>query len=203
MVSVRMEKELGKTGQGNGIGEVLRDAESDKGWKKASADDVRFLRLETKKVRRKDGSLKTFERLKHDGVAIIVPVAGDGKLLMLRQYRPSVGAWLYELPAGMIEKGERPRDCAARELEEETGFSAGELKPMFSSYSSPGWSTEMHHFFLAQGLRKGKQHLDEDERLTVAAFTAGELKEMIKDGRIIDGKTIQGIYYYLNNLAAE
>jgi ADP-ribose pyrophosphatase len=182
------------------MGEILRDSGISRGWERAGSGDARFLNIETKRIRRRDGSFKTFERLRHGGVAVIVPVAADGKLILLRQYRPAVGAWLYELPAGLIERGERPRECAVRELEEETGFTASEVKELFSSYSSPGWSTERHYFFLARGLGRGKQRLDEDERLTVKALAADELQRMIRDGRIIDGKTIQGIFYYLQEI---
>ena len=198
-----MEKDIERADLGAEMGKIARDPISEKGWERAGVEDVKFINIETKKVRRNDGSVKTFERVRHGGAAVIIPVAEDGKVLLLKQYRPAVDAWLYELPAGTIENGEKPRECAARELEEETGFAAGELKELFSSYSSPGWSTEMHHFFLARGLRRGKRHLDEDEMLEVEEFTADELRRMIGDGRIADGKTLQGILYYLENIAPQ
>ncbi|VVB76935.1 RNA pyrophosphohydrolase [uncultured archaeon] len=178
----------------------MRDAKASKnGWRKASASDVNFLRIETKKIGRPDGTTKILERVRHDGAAVIVPITASGEVIMLRQYRPAVDAWLYELPAGTIEKGEKPVDCGARELKEETGFSANEVKEIFSSYSSPGWSTEKHYFILARGLTKGKQRLDADEKIGGEQFTTRHLQEMINDGRIVDGKTIQGICFYLQN----
>jgi ADP-ribose pyrophosphatase len=197
-----MERNFEGGGRAAGIGEILRDARiSGRGWRKAAEGELRFIPVETKTIVRGDGTTKTLERVRHRGAAVIVPITDDGKVVMLRQYRPAIGAWIYELPAGTIEKGERPARCAARELEEETGFAASEVKELFSSFSSPGWSTEIHHFVLARGLRKGEQNLDEDERLKVEEFTVGELRKMIADGRIADGKTIQGIYYYLQNVA--
>ena len=198
-----MEKEFNGAGLGAEMGKVVRDSTSGKGWKKAAAGDAKFLDLETKEVGRGDGTVRAIERVRHGGASVIIPVTDDGKVVMLMQYRPAVDAWLYELPAGTINKGEKPRECAARELGEETGFVAREVKELFSSYSSPGWSTEMHYFFLARGLRQGKQHLDEDEMLEVKEFAPEELREMIGDGRIVDGKTVQGILYYLQGLAPQ
>ena len=123
-----MEKEIEGSGRAAEIGEILRDAKaSDKGWRKAREGELRFIPIETKTIRRGDGTTKTLERVRHGGAAVIVPVTDDGKVVMLRQYRPAVGAWIYELPAGTIEKGEKPARCAARELEEETGLVAGEV----------------------------------------------------------------------------
>ncbi len=139
-----------------------------------------------------------FERVTSPDSVMMIPVLKDGRLLIERQFRHSIGKYLYELPAGRMEAGEDPRQAALRELEEETGYKAGKMKFLFSSYPSPGHDTEVMRVYLATDLAKGKTHKDPNEIISTRAMTAGELLRLIKNGRIPDMKTIAGILLYLS-----
>ena len=112
---------------------------------------------------------KTAEReiILHNGAAAIVPVDDEGNILFVRQYRQPIQDELLEIPAGLLENGEDPLDCAKRELEEETGYNALEYLHICSMYTAVGFSTEIIHIYLARGLYEGKQNLDEDEFVNV------------------------------------
>ena len=129
------------------------------------------------------------------GGITILPVNGD-KIVLIRQYRPVIGKWIYELPAGGMNKRESHAECARRELKEETGFTAKRMEYLFTSLPTPGMSTERMHVFMASGLRRGRQELDKDEVIKVHEFTLKQVLGMIRAGRIIDGKTIEAILYY-------
>jgi ADP-ribose pyrophosphatase len=132
----------------------------------------------------------------HNGSVVIIPIK-DKKIILERQYRPVIGKWIYELPAGTIEKGESPEKCARRELAEETGYVAKKIKKVFVSYPSPGYSTELQHFFIATDLQKTKRHLMAHEVIKLKEVTPEEAVEMINKKKIIDGKTIQAILFYV------
>ena len=131
--------------------------------------------------------------IRHPGAAAIVPLTEKGTLLMIRQYRHSVGEFIWEIPAGTLDPGEDPLECARRELVEETGFEAeaweeiGEITPL------PGYSDERIHIFLATGLRPGSQDLDNDEILQVHEVDIEKAFQMFETGEIKDGKTISGL----------
>ena len=122
-----------------------------------------------------NGAAMNMHVVRLNGGAVIIPVHGS-KLVLERQYRPAIGRWLYELPAGLIEKGEEPIEAARRELKEETGFTAASIEHAFSSYSSPGLSDEIVHFFIARGLRKGKRHLEKHEIIETRDIESGYSK---------------------------
>lgn len=121
---------------------------------------------------------------------VVLPILPDGRLAFVRQFRAAAGADVLESVAGMIEDGESPEVAAFRELEEETGFSASKITKLGRSYASPGISSEVYHFFLAEDITKGSPHPDEDEELDLILLTPEELDEMIKSGQIVDTKTI-------------
>lgn len=139
---------------------------------------------------------KTAERelVLHNGAAAVVPVDEEGNIFFVRQYRHSTGKELLEIPAGTLEAGEDPLECAKRELEEETGYKASEFYHIFSIYTAVGFCTEKIHIYLAKGLHEGEQNLDEDEFVNVEKHSLNEALEMIFDGRIEDAKTISGIF---------
>jgi ADP-ribose pyrophosphatase len=141
------------------------------------------------------GRTKYFDAILHPGAVAIVAVDGD-RVLLERQYRPVVGEWLYEIPAGTLEPGEKPEETARRELEEETGYRPGWLRRLIEFYSSPGMSTEKIIVFLAGNLSRGEQRLEEDELIEVKWVKLDEALEMIRDGRIKDAKTLIGLLYY-------
>lgn len=155
----------------------------------------KYFSVEARRVRLPNKTTLRMESVRHGGAVSILPVRG-GRIILERQYRPVIGKWLYEIPAGTLEAGEDPMKCAERELKEETGLSTSRISPMFSSLPSPGISTEVMHFFLARGLREGKQSLDRHEIIKTKEFAVKRLLSMIRKGEITDGKTIQAVLYY-------
>jgi ADP-ribose pyrophosphatase len=142
-----------------------------------------------------DGKRTRREVVVHPGAVVVMGFLGD-KILLLRNRRYAVGQILVELPAGTLERGEDPMNCAGRELVEETGYVAGRLKPLGAFFSSPGILSERMYAFAAYDLQQSKQALEEGEELEV--FTAGfdEAVQMIRDGQIQDGKTIAALLLY-------
>jgi ADP-ribose pyrophosphatase len=143
-------------------------------------------------VRFRDAGGKVLERdvVRHPGAVTVIPVLGDGRLVMIRNWRVAVGGWLDEFCAGKLEPGEDPAAAAARELEEETGHAAGSVRAVGTFFTSPGFADERMHVFEATGLRAVPRRLEEGERIEVVVRTVDELERMIRDGRILDGKTI-------------
>lgn len=137
----------------------------------------------------------------HPGSAAIMPMLPDRRIILIKQYRYAVKNTLYEIPAGTLEAGETPLQCAHRELKEETGYTAGRLEKLIQFYPSPGISNELMHLFLAQDLKKinvgasasGGPCPISDETIEVIEVSMDDAVEMIKSGKIIDAKTICGI----------
>ncbi|UCF77956.1 MAG: NUDIX hydrolase [Candidatus Eiseniibacteriota bacterium] len=138
-----------------------------------------------------------FEIVEHPGSAAVVALTGKGKLLLVDQYREAVGGYLLEIPAGKLEREEDPATCAARELEEETGYRAGSMEKLFELFTTPGYCNENIHFFVATGLVASKSNPDENEVLEPVELEVGEALEMIDDGRIRDAKTVAGILEFV------
>jgi ADP-ribose pyrophosphatase len=132
----------------------------------------------------------------HPGAVVVLPLLEGEKVLLIRNRRYAVGQVLLELPAGTLEKGEDPMNCAGRELLEETGYLAGRLRVMASFFSSPGVLTEKMHAFIAYDLREQAQALEEGEEIELAPVELSEAIEMIGDGRIQDAKTIVTLLMY-------
>lgn len=143
-----------------------------------------------------DGKKAVYSKVLHNGAAVVVPVANDGGVYLVRQHRPAPGIETLELPAGKLEPGEPPQECAARELEEETGYRAGKISFLIKFYSAIGYSNEMLHVYVAEELEVGSQNLDEDEFVTVEKYSLSELRAMILNGEIVDSKTIAGVLAY-------
>lgn len=139
-----------------------------------------------------DGRPCMREVVEHPGGAAVL-YAEAGKVLLVRQFRYAYGEELWEIPAGKLEKGEDPRLAAARELEEETGQSAGRLELWFVLYPTSGYTNEKIYIYRAYGAHAGHVHPDEDEFLTASLFPAEEVAKMIADGRIRDAKTIVAV----------
>jgi ADP-ribose pyrophosphatase len=130
----------------------------------------------------------------HPGAVAIIPLLPDGRVVMLRQYRHAAGKILYELPAGTLAPGESPLDCARRELMEETGYEAADLTLLFSTYLSPGFSSEIIHIFIATGLRPTQgASLDEDERLDLVVLPLDEAVAMVKRGEVQNAAAVCGL----------
>ncbi|HZO91698.1 MAG TPA: NUDIX hydrolase [Chthonomonadaceae bacterium] len=149
------------------------------------------LRVDT--VRLPDGSQSKREIVAHKGAVCIVPVLEDGTVLLVRQFRLAAGKALLEIPAGTLEPGEDPDACAARELEEETGYRAAHFRPLFQSYLAPGYSTELIHAYLATGLTESQARTDADENIELVRLPLVEAEQKAIDGDLQDAKTISAL----------
>lgn len=137
-----------------------------------------------------NGVTVDIDTLRHPGASAIVPMTAEGTVIMIRQYRHSVGGYIWEIPAGTLNPQEDPEVCAARELTEETGYSAGSWRKLGEITPVPGYSDERIHLFLATDLRPEAQNLDADEVLDVHEFPFDTAASMIDNGAIQDAKTI-------------
>ena len=133
------------------------------------------------------------EIVEHNGAVGIVAITSENKVVLVRQYRKAVEKELWEIPAGKIEIGENPKECAIRELKEETGYSAENMKLIHKFYTSAGFSNQKIYIFLAENLIKGERDLDEDEFLEVHEIDKDEVYNMIARNEIEDAKTSIGM----------
>lgn len=146
-----------------------------------------------------NGNVAKWDYIKHKGAAAVVAVKEDGKLLMVRQYRNALDRETLEIPAGGLNDVDEPTDiAAARELEEETGYTAGKLELLLSLRTTVAFCDEKIDVYVATDLKRSKQHLDEDEYLDVESHDIEELIQMIYDCKIQDGKTVSAILAYKN-----
>ncbi|HHX60753.1 MAG TPA: NUDIX hydrolase [Epulopiscium sp.] len=141
-----------------------------------------------------NGAQAKWDILLHDGAAAIVPIDNDGMIVLVEQYRGVADGMILEIPAGKLEKNEDPALCAARELEEETGYKAKKVERIGSIYSAVGFSDEVIELFVAKGLEEGTLNLDEDEYVNVKKYTLQEVMDMVLSGKIKDSKTISAIF---------
>lgn len=171
-----------------------------------------YSKLTEKKIKQKkiyDGVISFFEDqvklingqkairayTKHPGASAVVPLTKEGKIIFVEQYRYPVNRITLEIPAGKLKPKQTPLACAKAELAEETGFSAAKFKKMLAFYPSTAFSTEILHIYLAKDLKKGKQHLDEDEFVNTKELTLAQSLKYIKTGKIRDSKTIIALLY--------
>jgi len=160
----------------------------------------RVFGLRRDEVLEPSGLRTTREVVTHPGSVVVLPVLPDGRIVMVRQYRHATRQYLWELVAGRKEPEETPKQGAARELLEETGYSAKRYKVFLDVFPTPGFLEERMYLLLAEGLTAGEAQPEEDEKIEVRAFQPKALKQMIKSGRMRDAKSIAGILYYLTFL---
>ena len=129
----------------------------------------------------------------HDGSAVIVPVFANNTVALVKQYRHAAKKYLWEIPAGSLEKGEAPETGARRELEEEIGVTAGKMEKLSEFYVSPGFLSEKMFVYLATDLTETAQNLEDDELIEVERFTFAQAFKMIRNNEIEDAKTIIGL----------
>lgn len=153
----------------------------------------KVLRLYVDRVRLPNGMEAEREVVLHHGAVAMVALDEDGSVFLVRQYRHAPGKDLVEIPAGKLAPGEDAMQCARRELMEEIGHDAGEWTRLASFYTSPGFSDEMLHLYLARDLRPQEADPDEDEFLEIVHVTLAEALSMVSRGEIEDGKTIAGL----------
>jgi ADP-ribose pyrophosphatase len=160
----------------------------------------KIFRLDKDTVRFPDGSESEFDIVRHPGAAAVVPFLSDPEgeepqILLLRQFRYAADGYIYEIPAGRLDAGEEPIDCAVRELKEETGCSADRMEPLFSMFTTPGFTDEAIHVFMATGLTHGQSAREPDEFADVVIMRLAEALELIQQGSIPDGKTALALLY--------
>lgn len=155
--------------------------------------DGRLFRVEIVQAADKDGRIHQREVVRHPGAVLIVPVLENDRVVLIVNQRIAVQKKLWELPAGKLEPGEPPDRAAARELAEETGYTAQFIRPLGRFYTSPGFADEQMHVFVAERLTPGNQQLDAGEEIEVQAITVDQALAMIDDHRIEDGKTIAAL----------
>ena len=163
----------------------------------------RKIDLELLTIRTPDGHQALREVIRHRGAVVLLPITPDGQVVFVRNVRIGLGRVLLELPAGTIDEGESPADCAARELTEETGYTAGCIEPLVAFFTSPGVMSEKISAYVATGLQPGPQRLDEGEQLVTELIGYDEAIAMCRAGRFDDAKTIATLLtHWLRKLPA-
>jgi ADP-ribose pyrophosphatase len=142
------------------------------------------------------GKVHTYDVIKHPGSVVILPMVAADKVCLIRNYRIAVGETLWELPAGTLEHGEDPLECARRELTEETGYRAGKLEKMCDFFVSPGILHERMHLFLATDLQAGASALESGEEIQTQVVSLNDTLRMIESGEIHDAKSLIGLLLY-------
>ncbi|HET7471365.1 MAG TPA: NUDIX hydrolase [Gemmatimonadales bacterium] len=160
----------------------------------------RVVNLDRDTVRFPDGSSGQLEMLRHPGASAIVPFlddprAPDPRVLLIRQFRHAANGFIWEVPAGRLDAGETPEACARRELEEETGMRARTVEPLTTIYTTPGFTDERIHLFLAHGLETGAQRREADEFMELRELTWSAVLELIRTGEVEDGKTLATLLF--------
>jgi ADP-ribose pyrophosphatase len=159
----------------------------------------RVISLDVDEVRFPDGSVGSLEMIRHPGASAVVPLLdadeSDPQVLLIRQYRYAADGYLYEIPAGRLDAGESPMECAGRELAEETGYRAERVEHLFTMFTTPGFTDEKIHLFLATGLTAGEAHRETDEFMELVPTRLSRALSMIEQGEIQDAKTALALLY--------
>jgi len=152
-----------------------------------------IINVESLTVTLPNGKTATRDLVIHPGASAVIPLNEKGEMYMVRQYRKAIEKVSLEIPAGKLDKGEDPEVCASRELKEETGLTAGSIKYLVSIHSTPGFSNEVLHLYVATDLKEGDSCADEDEFISSEKIPVSKLVDMVLNHEITDGKTIIGI----------
>ena len=160
----------------------------------------RIVNLDLDTVRFPDDSIGQLEMLRHPGAAAVVPFldppgGADPRVVLIRQFRHAADGYIWEVPAGRLDSGEPPESCAGRELEEETGMRARRLERLTTIYTTPGFTDERIHLFLADGLEPGAEHREADEFMELHTLRWSQVLEMVERGEIVDGKTLVSLLF--------
>ena len=160
----------------------------------------RVLNLDIDTVRFPNGAVGELEMIRHSGASAVVPFVSDPlgpdpQIMLLRQYRYAANGYVYEIPAGRLDPGELPIQCAHRELREETGCTASRMERLMTMFTTPGFTDEKIHLFMATGLTLGESAREADEFLEVETLSLSRALAMVEAGEIQDGKTALGLLY--------
>ena len=162
--------------------------------------DGRVVQLHIDEVELANGKRTTREVVEHADAVVVLPIDQSGRALLVRQYRYPIGKDLLEAPAGGIDPGEEPDEAAQRELQEEIGYRAGRLERLGGFWTAPGFCTEYMYAYLARDLSESSLAPDEDEDITVERHSLDSIRTLIRDGRIVDAKTIAAFWMALDRL---
>ncbi len=139
---------------------------------------------------------RNYRVVEHPGASCAVPVTPEGKIVLIRQFRVAVGEWIWEVPAGTLEPDESPDECMAREVVEEIGWEAESLESLGNIFTSPGFSSQRMHLFVARlSKHVGTRHED-TERINVHELDWDEVRRMMERNEIRDGKSLVALYRY-------
>jgi ADP-ribose pyrophosphatase len=159
----------------------------------------KIISLDVDEVRFPDGSTGSLEMIRHPGASAVVPLLDanedDPEVLLIRQYRYAAESYLYEIPAGRLDAGETPLECARRELREETGYGAARIEKLFTMYTTPGFTDEKIHLFLAADLTAGESSREADEFMELVPTKLSRALSMIEQGEIQDAKTALALLF--------
>ena len=150
----------------------------------------KLIQVSLRRQKLPSGFVADLEVVEHPGAVLIVPFLNEDRIILIRQYRPVVGSYIWELPAGTLNKGEKPLACAKRELIEEIGYTAGSWENLGYIYPAPGYTTEKIHLYAAKRLHKVRSRREEDEIIKPKVFTRLEISHLLETGKIVDAKTI-------------
>ena len=150
----------------------------------------KLIKVFEKKTLLPNSEIINLEIVKHPGAVLIIPFLSKDKIVLLKQFRPVIEAYIYELPAGTLEQNELASVCAKRELIEETGYRAKKIKKIGKIYPCPGYSTEKISIFTAHDLSVCPQQLEKDEIIQTKIYSKAEIVKLFKQGKIFDAKTI-------------
>jgi ADP-ribose pyrophosphatase len=157
----------------------------------------RVISLDVDEVRFPDGSIGQLEMIRHSGASAVVPLIDaakvDPEVVLIRQYRYAANGYLYEIPAGRLNPDESAEQCADRELREETGYSAGRLRQLTTIYTTPGFTDERIHLFVAEDLSNGVATPEADEFMELHQIPLSQAIAMVHSGEIVDSKTAIGL----------
>jgi ADP-ribose pyrophosphatase len=157
--------------------------------------DGDFIKVQKDAVLLPDGSRSEREYIRHPGAVVILPILDDGSILIERQYRYPLDRVFHEFPAGKIDPGEDPLECAKRELREETGYTASDWRFVCTIHNAIAYSDEHLEIYLARGLVAGESALDEGEFLETMTASVEELLQWVREGKITDVKTVIGAFW--------
>ena len=158
--------------------------------------DGKLLRIAVDKVILPDGKEAVRELVHHPGAVAILPILDDGSIVFVKQYRYPLDSVIYEIPAGKLEINEDLLKCAIRELSEETGYSAAKWSKLTTIATTPGFTDEIIHLFLAEDLELHEQHTDDDEFIEVVTIGQDDVRKMLLAETIFDAKTLSALYMY-------
>jgi ADP-ribose pyrophosphatase len=160
----------------------------------------KIITLNRDTVRLPDGTVAEMDIARHPGASAVVPfmsgpLGDEPQILLIRQYRFAAGGYIYEIPAGRLDPDEKPIDCAARELKEETGCTADHMEPLTTILTTPGFTDEVIHIFMATGLTHGQHHREADEFVELVIMRLSEALERVSSGEITDAKTVLSLLF--------